>query len=234
MEPDLAPATREALQQHFRSFRERTTRDGGRIGFKIAFNPPALQQKLGLPFSLVVGLPKAGLHPGGSHSLVGTTRPALEPEVAVQLGRGLSDGASETEAAEAIAALMPAIELVDFDRPVSGPDQLPAIIEAGVFHRCVVFGQPGAAPPNGRVTGMQAKIEHRGTTLAEVDAETATGQVPQLLLHIARLLARFEMRLEAGDRLILGSMVAPAPAAPGDHFGLTLAGIGSASLDLVE
>ena len=228
MEVDERIAT--GLREHFAAFREADEADGGRLGFKIAFNPPAVQAHLGLPYSLVAGLRRRVRHSGGPHSLAGGTRIALEAEVAVELGRDLAADASEADGAGALESVMPAIEVVDLDRPF---DALAEILRDGVFQRAVAFGDPTPAPPDGRIAGVVARILHNDRELARLDAEIATGEIPSLLLHVARLIEPHGLALRAGDRLILGSMAPPVEPTPGDRFELTLEGIGSVALDFV-
>lgn len=215
------------LREHFEAFKAATAADGGRLGFKIAFNPPAVQQKLGLPYSLVAGLRKGRLHPGGPHSLAGGTRVVLEAEVAVELGAPVASDAGATAAAAAIAKIMPAIEVVDFDRPF---EELTDILREGVFQRTVAFGEPVAPPNNKRVDGVIATVHHNQAQIAELDAELATGELPALLLHVARVIEPYGVRLAAGDRLILGSMAPAVLPKPGDRFTLSLGPLGSVSL----
>ena len=114
------------LTTHLNRFDARTQGATARLGWKVAFNVRPVQERLGLSGSLVAGLTRATLHDGARpYSLAGATRPALEAEVAVWLGRNIAAEDPEEQVAAAIAAWAPAIELVDFDRPF---DELETIL----------------------------------------------------------------------------------------------------------
>ncbi|HEX3596352.1 MAG TPA: fumarylacetoacetate hydrolase family protein [Polyangiaceae bacterium] len=215
---------------HLKNF-EDATRDGARLGWKVAFNVPAVQERLGLTGSLIAGLTRRTGHESGVfHSLTGASRPALEAEVAVWLGSDVAPDVTETDAASAVVAWAPAIELVDFNRPF---EELEAIITEGVFHRAVVFGERNPVTPGADLAGRAVRVDYGGEILCEVDARVATGHAPAILQHLARLLAPYGHRLAAGDVIILGSMNPFTVAEPGRAFSVSIAGIGATSVLLV-
>ena len=162
------------------------------------------------------------------HSLSGDAN-ALEAEVAVRLAADvLPDAALETTAA-AVEWVAVAIELVDFNRPLS---ELEAILAEGVFHRALRLGPVAPPAPGADLRGIVARVHHAGSRLCEVDARAATGHVPEVLLGLARLLAGHGERLAAGDVVILGSMNPPAFAQPETEFSLELSGVGAVSVVL--
>ena len=205
--------------------------DGTRLGWKVAFNVPPIQQRLGLSGSLIAGLWRKSLHDAARpYSLQGLSSPALEAEVAVWLGRDVTPDEPESAAASAIHQWAPAIEIVDFDRPF---DQLDLILEEGVFHRAVVLGERVATPPGAELGGHRVTVQYGGRTLCNVDAREATGHAPRVLLHLARLLAPHGQKLAAGDVVILGSMNPLTPAVPEGTFAVSITGIGETSVTLV-
>jgi 2-oxopent-4-enoate/cis-2-oxohex-4-enoate hydratase len=158
-------------------------------------------------------------------------RPALEAEVAVWLCASIAPDGTEAAVAHAVTAWAPAIEIVDFDR---GFDDLEAILEAGVFHRAVVLGEP-TVPSNGaNLEGHRARVEWAGNLLCEVDAREATGNVASVLLHLARLLAPYDEALRKDDIVILGSMNPLTIAKPGEVFAVSINGIGHVEVALSE
>ena len=217
------------LAAHLRRF-EAATRDGARLGWKVAFNVRPIQERLGLSGSLVAGLLRRTVHdPANPFSLAGTVAPALEAEVAVWLARDVNAAEPESAAALAVSHWAPAIELVDFDRPL---DQLDQVLEEGVFHRAVVFGERVPVAPGADLAGRSVSVQYGGRIICEVDARVATGDVGAVLLHLARLLAPYGHRLAAGDALILGSMNPFTVAKAGERFESAVAGIGAVSLAL--
>lgn len=208
------------LVRHFEDLARRLSVGETRLGYKVAFNAPAVQAELGLPYALAAGMTRRSLLASDVYDLHGSTRYALEPEVAVELGADVSAHDSEDQAAAAVRSMAPAIELVERDRLLS---ELPEVIAEGVYHRAVRLG-PAFAPPDGAdVAGMRAEVRYNGAVVADVDAAVGTGSVPRMLLHIARLLERHDQKLCAGDWLILGTLCKPVAAVAGDRFSLFLA-----------
>jgi 2-keto-4-pentenoate hydratase len=205
-------------------------RGGSRLGWKVAFNVPSIQERLGLSGSLVAGLTRSTVHEAAvAHSLAGASSPALEAEVAVWLGRDIAPDDAEATVASAIGEWAAAIEIVDYDRPF---DQLDVILEEGVFHRAVVFGERVAATPGADLAGHAVTVQYGGRTLCSVDAREATGHAPSLLLHLARLLAPHGGRLAASDVVILGTMNPLTMARPTETFSVSIDGIGAVSVSL--
>src|SRR5690606_14454717 len=142
------------------------------------------------------------LEDGASWSLGTEGDVVVESEVGVEVG---DDGRS-------IAALLPAIELVD--PPDLGLD-VEQILTGNIFHRAVAFGprvettEPGAA----RVL-VNGEIQHA------VDAEQAGAQLEAMVAVAAERLAAAGEELRPGDRVITGVLCPPHRAAPGDRFRL--------------
>jgi 2-keto-4-pentenoate hydratase len=224
-------AVRRGLAAHLSRFDRALASGKSRLGWKVAFNVRAVQERLGLDGSLVAGLTRSTLLPGGTeHSLSGTTRPALEAEVAVWLGKDVGADDPEPRAAEAIASWAPAIELVDFTRSL---DDVERILEEGVFHRAVVLGTAVAAPSGADLAGRTVRVDYAGEPSYEVDARVATGHAPAVLVHLARLLAPHGHGLRAGDVIILGTMNPFTVAAPPRTFSVAIDGLGTTSVSLV-
>jgi 2-keto-4-pentenoate hydratase len=223
------PRVERGLTEHLRRFRARVAEGEQRLGFKVAFNVRPVQEALGIRGSLIAGLTRATLATSDRHSLAGSTRAALEAEVAVRLGSDLSPTMSEVERAACVAEWAPAIEIVDLNRPF---DELEEILGEGVFHRAVHLGPALPTPEGADLGGVYATVEYGGERLCELDARAATGHIPDVLQHLARLLEPFGERLIAGDWLILGSMNPPTLARPGAEFSLSLAEFGRVAVRL--
>jgi 2-keto-4-pentenoate hydratase len=144
---------------------------------------------------------------GGSASLEGWIKPVAEPEIAVHIGRDLAGGGDRATAAAAIAALGPAIELADATLPFEDPE---AILEANIFQRHVILGEPEPARAGGDTAGLIARLLRRGTEAARTsDPEAATGEVVDIVRHVADALAAFGETLARGDIVIAGSVLPP-------------------------
>jgi 2-keto-4-pentenoate hydratase len=178
-----------------------------RIGWKLALNAPAIMEALGLAEPALGWLSRSRVA-AGEHSLLGSTAPAVEPELLLEAGE-----------AGTVARIGVALEVVDFDRPIEDVEE---VIGANVFHRAVACAElgpvvdPGDAvfTVNGEERGRIAGFEPPAQTLAFVDG----------------FLQRLGERLAPGDLVIAGALAPAAPVAPGDEAKLAVRGVGEISL----
>jgi 2-keto-4-pentenoate hydratase len=175
------------------------------IGWKIGFDTPAIQAHFGLSDAVVGYLTDTRVvEPGATVSLAGWTAPAVEVELAARVD---DDGG--------IAGLGPALELVDLDISF---DDIEPVLAANICHRGVVFGPevPGADP-----RAMAATVTKDGAVVAE---GKLTKGPAATIAFVRSYLAAHGAALEAGQRIICGSVVPPVAVAPGDaldvSFGL--------------
>jgi 2-keto-4-pentenoate hydratase len=187
------------------------------IGWKIGFNMPEPQRKLGIDAPIAGFLTTDTLlEDGAAWSLGGQGEVVVESEVAVELG----------DDARSIAALLPALELAD---PPDLSQDVDTILAGNIFHRAVAFGPrvETDAPGAGRilVSGEEQQsigAEHSGARLAEmVDA-------------VAGRLAEADERLQPGDRIITGVLAPPHQAQPGDTVRLELEALGGVELRFTD
>jgi 2-keto-4-pentenoate hydratase len=178
------------------------------IGWKIGFDTPAIQAHFGLSDAVVGYLTDTRIEePGATVSLAGWVAPAVEVELAVRVG---DDGA--------VAGFGPALELVDLD--ISFEDIEP-VLAGNICHRGVVFGPevPGADP-----LAMAATVHKDGAVVAE-------GKLikdPAVTVAFVRtFLAAHGGALEAGHRIICGSVVPPVSVAPGDALDVSFGPFGA-------
>lgn len=225
-DPRVAAGLRAALAR-----REAELRGGARpLGWKIGINVPAVQRQLGLDAPVIGYLTSATeLAPGAERSLAGTTRPAVEPEVAIHLGEPVAAGADAAAVREAIAGLGAAIELVDVDLPF---EDVELIVGGNVFHRGVVFGPPDTSRAGGSLAGLRVRVTRNGTEEAAADVAEAGEDPVEVVQHVVTLLAPLGVSLQPGDRIIAGSLTAPLPVEPGDAIEVEIDPIGSVSLTL--
>jgi 2-keto-4-pentenoate hydratase len=178
------------------------------LGWKIGFNVPQIQEKLGIDRPLAGFLTSDSLieDDWDEYPIV------VESEVAVEIGQ---DGRS-------IVALLPALELADPPDLDLGLEQ---ILAGNIFHRAVAFGprvetrEPGA----GRilVNGEEQHSLSADQTVANLDA---------MVDVIAGRLAEAGEELQPGDRIITGVLAPPHEASSGDTVRLELDGLGGVEL----
>jgi 2-keto-4-pentenoate hydratase len=178
------------------------------IGWKIGFNVPATQERLGIDAPLAGFLTTDSLVEGSwdEYPVI------VESEVALEIG---ADGRS-------IAALFPALEIAD------EPDldlEIEQILAGNIFHRAVAFGprvetrEPGAA-----------RIIVNGEEQHTVPADETGKRLGAMIEAVAARLADAGEELRAGDRIITGIIAPPHKAEPGDTVRLEVEALGSVEL----
>ncbi len=185
------------------------------VGWKIGFNTPAIQEHFGLTEAVVGYMVDTGVSPDGATvSLAGWVAPALEVEVAVRVG---PDGG--------VAGLAPALELVDLSISF---DDIEPVLAGNICHRGVLFGAevPGVDP-----WAMVAAVTKAGAVVAEgrIVEDPAT-----TVSFVRSYLAAHGATLEAGDRIIAGSVVAPIAVAPGDELSVSFGALGHLSVGFAD
>ena len=181
------------------------------IGWKIGFNLPEFQRKLGIDAPLAGYLTTDGLlHDGAEVSLDGPM--VVESEVAVELG----------DDARQVVALLPALELAD--QPDLEQD-VETILAGNIFHRAVAFGPRAETRSPGA-----ARILVNGEEQHSVPAERAGARLDDMVEAVARRLAAAGEELRPGERIITGILAPPHTARPGDTVRLELEAVGAVEL----
>jgi 2-keto-4-pentenoate hydratase len=183
------------------------------VGWKVGFNSPEIQEKLGIDGPLAGFLTTNGLlEDGAEWSLGKEGEVVVESEVAVELG----------DDARSIVALLPALELAD---PPDLDQDVETILAGNIFHRAVAFGprvetgSPGAA-----------RILVNGQEQHAVDAESAGANLEEMVEAVGRRLEAADERLRPGERIITGVLAPPHKAEPGDTVRLELEALGAVEL----
>jgi 2-keto-4-pentenoate hydratase len=213
---DLSPAVVRGLEAQMERLHARLATGELRVGWKIALNDPRVQSALGIGAPVIGYLTSATVVPDGSrHSLAGATRPAIEPEVALHVGAGGT-----------VAALGPALEVIDVDMPF---DDLGAILEANVFHRAAVLGSPVAGVDG--VAGLTARMR-RGDEETAIDVAAAGLDPAEVVELVGGYLEAIGEELRAGEVIIAGSLVTAMPLGGDERVALDIDGLGGVALDV--
>jgi 2-keto-4-pentenoate hydratase len=183
------------------------------VGWKIGFNVPATQERLGIDAPLAGFLTTDSLlEDGGTWSVEDDGEVIVESEVALEVG---ANGRS-------IAALFPALELAD------EPDldlEIEQILAGNIFHRAVAFGprvetrEPGAA-----------RILVNGEEQHTVPAADTVERLEAMVEAVAARLGAAGEELRPGDGIITGIIAPPHEARPGDTVRLELDELGGVEL----
>jgi 2-keto-4-pentenoate hydratase len=202
------------------------------LGWKLAFGAPAALQRLHTNAPLVGFLMQSALVPSGSSlSISDWKKPAAEPEIAVHLGKDLSAGADRDAAKSAIAGLGPAIELADVDHP---SDDVEGTLARNIYQRHIILGRSDAARAGGSLDGLTARVFRNGSEIASIASPQAlqelTGELLDIVRHVANVLAVFNETLQAGQIIIAGSIIPPLWVTLGEEIVFNLAPVDTVSV----
>jgi 2-oxo-3-hexenedioate decarboxylase len=218
------PRISRGLEAQLRSWRSRIDRGERRVGWKVALNVPAVQERLGISAPVIGALSSGGeLNPGASHSLAGGTRVGIEPEVAVHISAAVPAGESRGRAAAAIEALGAAIEVVDIDMPF---DDLERILARNVFQRAFMLGPALAERAGGDLGGVLAHVRRNGVEQESARAADMLGDLADVVILVADLLADAGEALAPGDVIISGSLTPIVWVEAGDRIEVDLGPLG--------
>ena len=199
------------------------------LGWKVGFGAPAAMRKLAIKAPLIGFLTDQALVATGTAvSLAGWSKPAAEPEIAVHMGRDLPAGGDRDTVKAAIAGLGPAIELADVDRP---PEDVEHILFGNIYQRHVIVGPCDASRAGGAVDGLRGYVARNGSAFALAsDPQALTGELIDIVRHVADTLAVFGETLRAGQIVITGSIVPPLWVEAGEEITFELDPAGSVSI----
>ena len=191
------------------------------LGWKVGFGAPAAMARLGTDAPLIGFLTdKSRLLSEATASIAGWINSVAEPELAVYLGSDLAGGSNRKTASAAIAAIGPAIELADVYFP---PDDVEAILAGNIYHRHVILGRADSSRAGCVLDGLVGRVYHNGVEVSETtDSQAVTGDLVDIVRHVANLLPVFGERLRAGEIIITGSIVPPMAIAAKDEFRFAL------------
>ena len=196
------------------------------LGWKVGFGAPAAMEKLGIHAPLVGFLTRrARLESGATVSLADWKKPAAEAEIAVHMRTDLPGGTGRDAAKAAIAGVGPAIELADVD---FAPDDVDAILSGNIYQRHVILGACDPSRAGCVLDGLTARISRDGAEVARTsDPQAATGELVDVVRHVADVLRAFGHTLRAGEIIITGSITPPLWIESDREIRFTLEPIGS-------
>jgi 2-keto-4-pentenoate hydratase len=214
----LDPRIADGMRAQLRARRERLAAGERPLGWKVGFGSPESFRLLAIDRPLVGFLTdRTLLEAGATVSIANWVKPVLEAEIAVRVG-----------AAASIAAIAPAIELADIDRP---PRDVRAILAGNIFHRHVLVGPFLEHDPS----AVAARVLRDGVEVAATaEPAAATGDVADVVRRTAELLDACGEALQEGELLITGAVVPPIPIASGERFRVELSPLAPLELSFAD
>ncbi|MDH5507592.1 MAG: hypothetical protein OEZ02_10260 [Anaerolineae bacterium] len=178
------------------------------LGWKAGFGSPQAMEKLGTTMPLVGFLTAHSRLQSGEVVAVGPwKKPAMEPEIAIQLAHDLGAGATRQQVQESIGAVGMAIELADVEFP---PEDVEKILAGNIYNRYVILGPSDTSRAGGLLHGLVGQVYRNGTKTATTDdLQALTGDPVEIVRHAANLLGMFGEQITAGEWVIAGSIVPP-------------------------
>lgn len=200
------------MEHQLGDLRRALDRDERPLGWKLGFGTGAAMEKLGIDAPLVGHLlTENRLESGASVDVSSWGNPKLEPEVVARVG----------DKGE-ITAIGTAIELVDLDPTVGDPQ---AILEANIFQRHVLLGPVTEGGDAGEAS-LRVLVDDEEVASSD-DVTEVTGDLDELVKHVAKTLKAAGAELERGDFVIFGSIVPALDIEPGTTVEVALAPLGS-------
>jgi 2-keto-4-pentenoate hydratase len=211
--PASDPRITAGLDRQFATWRSVMKSGASRLGWKVGFGAPAALELMEISQPLLGFLTDATeLQDGAEIDVRNWAKPVIEFEVALILARDVAGDASPAEAAAAVGAVAPAIELADIDIAPLGPGAVTSILAGNIFHRAVMLGAADTGRSGIRTSDMTATISVDGETTAAIsELEALTGNHAEIVASVAATLAQQGEMLQAGDVLITGSVIPPLP-----------------------
>ncbi len=195
------------------------------VGLKMGFTSAAKMLQMGVSDQITGWLTDAMQHPNGaSISIAQSIHPRCEPEVAFLLKRALPDNITEAEACDAIAAVAPAIEIID-SRYRQFKFSLTDVIADNASSSGFVLGEWMPCPPD--LASLKVTLSIDGSVLQSGSTADILGNPLRALVAAARLAAQRGAPLQAGDILLAGAATSAEVLTPGATVQAVVEGLGA-------
>jgi 2-oxopent-4-enoate/cis-2-oxohex-4-enoate hydratase len=154
-------------------------------------------------------------------------QPRAEGEIAFVLKHDLNGpGISAADVLRATDFVMPCFEIVDSrirDWKIRIQDTVADNASCGVF----VLGNGAADPRKLDLATCGMVLEKNGEIVATGAGAAALGNPVNAVAWLANTMGRLGVPLRAGEVILSGALAAMFPAAAGDHFRVTIGGLGT-------
>lgn len=213
------------------NIRDRLAGGAAVLGHKVGLSSAAMQQMMG------VDEPDYGhllddmaLRPDDPVDAARYCYPRVEVEVAFVLGEALpGKGCTEEDVLAATEHVAPAIELID-SRIADWRIGLVDTIADNASSAGFVLGEERVKPDEIDLLRIDASLTRNGELVAEGRSDAVLGNPVTAVAWLARKVAGFGVRLEAGHVILPGSCTRAIDARAGDRFHAVFTGLGSVDL----
>jgi 2-keto-4-pentenoate hydratase len=212
----LVAALQRGMQAQLAEWRHTVQAHGNRLGWKIGFNDRDSQQRMGLAAPILGFLRRDRLlASGGVFRMPANAVIKAEVEVAIRMGRNVAAGVSVAEAESAIAALAPAVEVVDVTHALN---DIEALLRGNLYQAAVLLGPEQHTIPSTPRQTIHARLHVDGKPVRESEPLRLPERFGEFVQLAANILSQHGEQLTAGDWIICGSIVEPYVISPGNHI----------------
>lgn len=210
----------------------RRTQRGERIsGLKMGFTSRAKMAQMGISEMIFGRITEAmAVEEGASVAASRFIHPRVEPEIAFILGRSLAADASLPEARAAVAAVAPAIEIID-SRYADFRFSLPDVVADNASAAGYVLGLPVSPDTDIANLGMALFVD--GVAREIGSSAAILGNPWRSLVAAAKFAGRYGFDLRAGDVVLAGGATAAIGVGAGSSIRLETQGMGSVSFTML-
>jgi 2-keto-4-pentenoate hydratase len=205
------------------------------LGHKVGLSSEAMQQMMGVDEPDYGHLLSDMAVP--SDRPVDATRycyPRVEVEVGFVLGDDLpGEGCTEEQVLDATEVVAPAIELID-SRIADWRIGLVDTIADNASSAGFVLGPERVKPRDIDLRRIDATLTRNGERVAEGRSDAVLGNPVTAVAWLARKVAGFGVRLEAGNVVLPGSCTRAIDVRPGDEFVAGFDGLGTVHLSFAH
>jgi 2-oxo-3-hexenedioate decarboxylase/2-keto-4-pentenoate hydratase len=207
---------------------------GGAIaGHKIGCTTPVMQKFLGIDHPCAGGvLAPTVQQEHGTFRHADFRHVGVECEIAVRLNHDLAAAEApyrRAGVAAAIGACMAAIEVVDDRYEDYRSLDTPTLVADDFFNAACVLGPPVEAWAGLDLTALRGRMAINGAEVGAGQGSDVLGHPLEALAWLATTLAARGRHLEAGEFVLLGSVVETRWLAPGDLVEVEIERLGRAS-----
>ncbi len=208
---------------------------GRRAGWKIGCTTKVMQAYLGIGSPCAGTMFAAGVwHGGHAFPAPAAGRLGVECEIAVRMARDLPARETPYALADmpgAVAASMAAIEVVE-DRYADYPSlDTPTLIADDFFHHACVLGPPSESLSPRSLRAVTASMTINGQEVGRGTGADILGEPLQALTWLANSCAAWGTPLQAGDVILLGSLVQTQWVTVGDTVVIRNSPLGEVTAD---
>ena len=204
----------------------RLARGERRVGMKLGFTSKAKMAQMGVEDLIWGTLTDAMLlADGGPVDLARFIHPRVEPEIAFLLGRPLAGLVSPVDALAAVAAVAPALEIID-SRYADFRFSLSDVVADNSSSAALVIG--AWRHDFGPLNHMPMRLLFDGEVVQAGSSEAILGDPLEALVAAARLAAADGRKLEAGEIVLAGAATAAEALRPGVKVRVEADGLGAA------